>query len=184
MHTAGEAEAPRRVSRGSGWLWFGAVAVGIFALGTTAYVARRSSSAQPTAVEEAGPGNTKTRYQAGQGVDVYYAATWYPGRVLQVQGDRYEISYDGWSATWNEWVTASRLRARTEARMVETPDSVASATAVPGSYSVGDQVQIEWRGSWYPGAILEARGDRYKITYEGYSSSWDEWVKISRLRRP
>lgn len=54
----------------------------------------------------------------------------------------------------------------------------------PGPYRQGEWVQIEWHGGWYPGTILEVDGARYKVTYDGYSSAWDEWVEPSRLRRP
>lgn len=64
------------------------------------------------------------------------------------------------------------------------PAPEAPAPAPAGTYAAGDPVQIEWKGSWYPGRIVEVAGARYKITYDGYSSSWDEWVEVSRLRRP
>lgn len=60
----------------------------------------------------------------------------------------------------------------------------AEAPAPPpaGGYGAGDAVQILWEGQWYPGKILEADGARYKIRYDGYDASWDEWVTTDRLR--
>jgi hypothetical protein len=55
---------------------------------------------------------------------------------------------------------------------------------VDASYVVGERVFIEWGGTWYPGSIKAVRGDdRYEISYEGYSSSWDEEVGLERLRK-
>lgn len=49
-------------------------------------------------------------------------------------------------------------------------------------YKPESKVEIEWSGAWYKGSILEVKDDKYKITYQGYSSSWDELVNKERLR--
>jgi hypothetical protein len=155
-----------------------ALALFVLVLVASVFLTFRSQSSSQSVDRETGPGDPTTRYQLAQQVDVHYGATWYPGRILQVKDDSYEISYDGWSSHWNEWVTAARLRARAPAPPVEAP------AVGTGTYTAGDNVQIEWKGSWYPGRILEVGGVGYKITYDGYSSSWDEWVEPARLRRP
>ena len=52
------------------------------------------------------------------------------------------------------------------------------------SYTKGTKVQIKWENSWYKGSIIDVKGDEYKVTYDGYASSWDEWVKADRLKLP
>lgn len=52
------------------------------------------------------------------------------------------------------------------------------------NYTAGSKVEIKWGNTWYAGAIKEVKGDEYKIGYDGYSSTWDEWVKKDRLRTP
>lgn len=47
-----------------------------------------------------------------QAVSVEWHGTWYPATVLAVRGARYLIHYDGYDADWDEWVDATRLRAR------------------------------------------------------------------------
>ncbi|DAC11057.1 MAG TPA: hypothetical protein D7I09_01695, partial [Candidatus Poseidoniales archaeon] len=47
---------------------------------------------------------------------------------------------------------------------------------------VGEHLQVEWNGAWFDARIIEVDGDRYKITYDGYDSSWDEWVTTARMR--
>ena len=44
-------------------------------------------------------------------------------------------------------------------------------------------VSIEWNGTWWDGEILDIKEDKYLISYENYSSSWDEWIDPSRLRK-
>ena len=52
------------------------------------------------------------------------------------------------------------------------------------AFQANDQVEIEYGGAWYPGQIKEAKDGKYFISYDGYDSSWDEWVESSRLRKP
>lgn len=41
---------------------------------------------------------------------------------------------------------------------------------------------VEWKGKYYPATILEQKGIKYHIHYEGYSDSWDEWVTKERIK--
>lgn len=110
----------------------------------------------------------------GQPVEIFWGSDWWPGRVLE--GPRPDntcyITYDGYDSSWDEWVTPDRLR------------RVAGGAPPSGLCSVGAPVQIEWNGSWYPGHVLDGPrpdGTCY-ITYDGYASSWDEWVVPGRLQ--
>lgn len=52
------------------------------------------------------------------------------------------------------------------------------------SQVVGEDVEINWNGTWYKGRILrinEAEG-LYYVTYYGWSDSWNEWVPLSKIR--
>jgi hypothetical protein len=51
-----------------------------------------------------------------------------------------------------------------------------------GAYKVNDKVSIEENGKWYPGYILEVKGDQYKIHYDGYDPKYDTWVGTNRLK--
>jgi WD40 repeat protein len=50
------------------------------------------------------------------------------------------------------------------------------------TYKTGDKVSIEWKGSWYPGKILEANNGVYKVSYDGYGAEWNEFVSKDRLK--
>lgn len=52
-----------------------------------------------------------------------------------------------------------------------------------GRFRVGDAVSVEWRGKWYPCHVLRVDGARFFIHYDGYDSSWDEWVTEARIRK-
>jgi len=56
------------------------------------------------------------------------------------------------------------------------------ASSEAAACSAGDKAQVLWKGTWYPATVLQAKGDQCKIHYDGYASSWDEWVGPSRIR--
>ena len=47
-----------------------------------------------------------------------------------------------------------------------------------------EQVEIEWRGQWYPGTVMHRKCGLTKVHYTGYDNGWDEWVETPRLRAP
>lgn len=64
------------------------------------------------------------------------------------------------------------------------PDNLAKAPAATGkTFSVDDKVLVEWRGRWWPAKVIEAGDNKWKITYDGYDSSWDEWVGPDRINQ-
>ncbi|HJM67789.1 MAG TPA: Tudor-knot domain-containing protein [Candidatus Thalassarchaeaceae archaeon] len=50
-------------------------------------------------------------------------------------------------------------------------------------YGVGEQIKVEWEGSWWDANILEINGDNHLIHYVGFDSSWDEWVTTERMQK-
>jgi CHAT domain-containing protein/Tfp pilus assembly protein PilF len=50
------------------------------------------------------------------------------------------------------------------------------------AWKAGDRVEVEWKGDWYQAQIIEVNASQYKIHYDAYASSWDEWVDNSRIR--
>ncbi|MEK7724979.1 MAG: agenet domain-containing protein [Acidobacteriota bacterium] len=58
------------------------------------------------------------------------------------------------------------------------------AAAQNANYKVGDKIEVEWKRSWYKAEILEVKDGQFKIHYDGFADSWDEWVKPERMRFP
>lgn len=58
----------------------------------------------------------------------------------------------------------------------------AEATETPQSFQVGSKVQVEWHGKWWPAEVIETGQNKWKIHYDGYSNSWDEWVGPERIK--
>lgn len=70
--------------------------------------------------------------------------------------------------------------------MAASPSSPAASGQGEGiheGYSVGDGVKVEWNGRWYQAKVMEKKADRYKITYLGWDSRWDEWVTPARMKK-
>ena len=49
-------------------------------------------------------------------------------------------------------------------------------------YSVNQKVKVEWNGTWWDATILKIESGKFLITYEGFDSSWDEWIDNNRIR--
>lgn len=50
-------------------------------------------------------------FKKGDKVQILWESKWYNGKIEEVKGEKYLISYDGYDASWNETVGAERLKA-------------------------------------------------------------------------
>lgn len=67
-------------------------------------------------------------------------------------------------------------------QLLEPITAQLSAGATYG-LGVGSAVDVLWNGRWYPARVLQVRGaNQWLITYDGYSSAWDEVVGVDRMR--
>ena len=107
----------------------------------------------------------------GDKANVLWKGNWYPATVMKVNEDqsRCFIRYTGYGSNWDEWVGSDRFQKT-------------GAAAPAASYKAGDAVQVKWKGTWYDASILKVAGGKYKIHYDQYDSSWDEWVGTDRIR--
>jgi hypothetical protein len=55
---------------------------------------------------------TGATWKAGDKVEVLWGGKWWPSSVIQTDGARTKIHYDGWAAIHDEWVTPDRIRRR------------------------------------------------------------------------
>jgi hypothetical protein len=46
----------------------------------------------------------------------------------------------------------------------------------------GDEIDVQWHGSWWPAVILDRRGQRWLVHYDGYGDDADEVVGDDRIR--
>jgi hypothetical protein len=110
-------------------------------------------------------GRAKSAWQPGEYVEVEWKGTWWRAQVTEVDGSRPKVHYLGFEASWDEWVERARVRA-----------------PQPIGVRVGDAVEIEWKGRFWPGVVLEVADDFARVHYDDYGPEWDEWVTAKRLR--
>jgi len=64
----------------------------------------------------------------------------------------------------------------------ELPNEESKNRALPTEYKKGDKVKVSWKGTYYNATIIDKYNSQYKISYDGYGSSWDEWVYADRIK--
>ena len=145
---------------------------------------------QPDVVPGALAGADSADFFVGEIVEVTLdGTTWVQSTVTAVtpKGVETEIA-----ATMNNGlarrivVPAGNLRKRDTQPAELAPATAPATTPEPTSapaFAVGDQVDILYGITWYPGVIKEILADgRWRISYDGYGSSWDENVGPDRLK--
>lgn len=91
-------------------------------------------------------------------------------KIIQLKGDRLTITFDS-------------QKPGTYRRVNDSDTSGKADTSVSPGYAVKDRIQVKWNDQWYPAVILKVKGGKYLIHYDGYESSWDEWVGEDRMKK-
>ncbi|MBF0528545.1 MAG: hypothetical protein HQK55_04605 [Deltaproteobacteria bacterium] len=50
------------------------------------------------------------------------------------------------------------------------------------AFKTADKVEVLWSGVWYSATVVKTDADKCLINFDGYDSSWDEWVGPDRIR--
>jgi hypothetical protein len=114
----------------------------------------------------------------GDKAQVLWKGAWYGARVQRVNEEQTKcyIRYDGYGSEWDEWVMGDRIK------VVQSAAGGGAASTPVAGWRVGDDVMVYWKGQWYPASVIAASPGRWKIHYDGYAKSWDEWVDSGRIR--
>jgi hypothetical protein len=132
----------------------------LIVLGTTA------AQATPKPKQSAPAQATESVRRAA--VEVLWGGSWWPAEVLERRGKLTKIHYTGWGSEWDEWVQPARLRPAAARKLSDA--------------AIGQKLEVEWHGSWWPAEVIEKRSGFFKIHYTGWGSEWDEWIEPSRMR--
>ena len=116
------------------------------------------------------------RWRMGNGDQWWYLAN--RNSLDRKRGDYYRVKSSSDTPPRTGWTTDDQTEGEAPFPSVER-----NGNPLPNNaFSVGQNVKIEWNGQWWDGQILEVNADQYHITYTDYSSDWDEWVGVSRLK--
>ncbi|MBX3162847.1 MAG: hypothetical protein KF900_00040 [Bacteroidetes bacterium] len=110
--------------------------------------------------------------QVNEKVQVEHNGSWYDAKILEVKNDRYYIKYEGWSDSWNEWVTQERLRNFKP----EAPESALT------KFKVGDRVEVEYGMIPEPATVIEVGENKYHIKYDKKAFG-DKWVSERQIKK-
>ncbi len=81
-------------------------------------------------------------HAVGARVSVEWSGRWYNAQILQAQGGRYLVRYDGYGSNWDEWVPPGRIRSGAGTTAPAGSTSGNRGGAAPASNPLG----VEWQG--------------------------------------
>lgn len=111
------------------------------------------------------PARVAGPWQVGDFGQIDWRQAWWPGRVLEVNGEKLKVHYVGYGDRSDQWIDRTRFRAYP-----------------PLPYAPGAQVNVEWKGSWYPAQVLRIDVEFARVRFDGYGEAYDEWVTAARVR--
>lgn len=122
------------------------------------------------------------QFAPGDKVEIYSAKKWVPGVVREAKGDEYKVGFDGYSAVWDAWVTADKLR-KSDAPAATGATSV-SAPAT--TFKKGDRVEAKIFGMWFKGTVGEVETARVQVHFDDKTIDWIEtkYVKLLAVQAP
>lgn len=95
----------------------------------------------------------------GERVTAELEGKWIDAEFLEFKIGLYRVKLD---TDTTLWVTKDRIRL---------------------NYAIGDVINAEWLGSWYPATITEQKGDMYKVRFHEMKAEVLEWVKTDQMER-
>lgn len=151
---------------------------------------------------------SSTTYKVGDKIQVLWGSKYYPSSVTEIgsndKAGKYKINYDGWSSSSDEWVGTDRIRSADiqDDKVVAARKTVSTTTATNSStttetaasttnnsktvYKAGDKITALWNKKDYKATIVEVgsndKAGKYKIHYDGWADSWDEWIGTDRIK--
>lgn len=127
-----------------------------------------SAPTSPTVTLVHDPPEQPAGIDVGQSLYVRWGGSYWPARIIaRLDARRVVIHYLGWGAEHDEIAALERLAFEGNKR--------------DGPYRAGDELYVEWRGSYWPAYVKALRGGGLEIRYQGYGSEWDEVVGDERI---
>jgi hypothetical protein len=109
------------------------------------------------------PGASGCGYDTGSQVEVLWNGHYYKAAVIETRASECKVHYTGWASSYDEWATSARMRADHD-------------------LAIGEPIEVEWKGKYWPAVVRAKRPNEWRVHYDGYEDSWDEWVGARRIR--
>jgi len=103
----------------------------------------------------------------GERAEILWQDKWYRGQIINVEDATYQIHYVNYNNSWDEWVTADRIRPYR-----------------PHEFPQGTKVDAFWPQDkkWYPAEVRRGWYGLHLVHYDGYSEEYDDWVPPDNIR--
>ena len=116
------------------------------------------------------------RWKMGNGDQWWYLAD--RNSLDTKRGDYYRVKSSSDTPPLSGWI----IDDQTEGERPCPTIAGSSNQVTVSTYSAGQQIKVEWNGSWWDAIVREVNGENYLIHYIGFDSSWDEWVGTNRIK--
>jgi hypothetical protein len=116
------------------------------------------------------------RWRMGNGDQWWYLAD--RNSLDRKRGDYYRVKSTSDTPPRTGWISDDQTEVAAPYPNVGNTGNQSSNN----SFLVGQQVKVEWNGSWWDALVREITGEKFLIHYVGFDSSWDEWVNSNRIK--
>ena len=116
------------------------------------------------------------RWRMGNGDQWWYLAD--RNSLDRKRGDYYRVKSTSDTPPRTGWISDDQTEGAAPYPNVGNTGNQSSNN----SFLVGQQVKVEWNGSWWDALVREITGEKFLIHYVGFDSSWDEWVNSNRIK--
>jgi hypothetical protein len=108
-----------------------------------------------------------SRAKAGFHCEAWSEGEWWKAEVLEFDeaSNQYHIHYVGYSSKYDEWQPAKNIRGYE-----------------PRQFAAGTTIQARWNKKWYPAQVVRSWYGLHLVHYDGYDSTWDEWLGPESVR--
>lgn len=103
----------------------------------------------------------------GERIEAFDGEDWYRGVIVDANAsERFRVHYYGYDDDEDQFVTAENIR-----------------KFVPKSYKIGEKIEAESGGEWYPAKIIDVKGGAHLVAYDDYDDSENEWLPSDYIRK-
>lgn len=107
------------------------------------------------------------KVRLGERIEAFDGTDWYRAVIID-SGNRteFKVHFYGYDDEYDQYVNAKNIR-----------------KFVPTSYKIGEKVEAESDGEWYPAKILDVKGGAHLVAYDDYDDSANEWLASDYIRK-